>query len=211
MRGIAGEVEVGVVRHVDDGRGRGRGLVLDVDLVVIREGVGHIGLHFAREVVIAVGGDAEELHVTGVGLDALIHLVLPARRTAVEAVAEVVLRELVLHAVQGDLALVDAVRIPADGGAEVRLVVLREVIGDLVEAQDDILHVSVLVRDHDGDDAAAEVGDAHLHAVCIGHRVQGGGHAVVGAFEILRVQTGNREVFLLAAGREKGCSAEQDQ
>ena len=140
----------------------------------------------------------------GIGLDALIHLVLPTGRAAVEAVAEVILRELVLHAVQRELALVDAVRIPADGGAEVRLVVLREIVGDLVEAQDDILHLPILVRDHDGDDAAAEVRDAYLHAFRIGHRVKGGGLTVVGRFEILRVQTGNREVFLLAAGGEEG-------
>ena len=170
-------------------------------------------LSSAREVVVAVGGDAEELHVLGVGLDALIHLVLPAGGTAVEAVAEVVLRELVLLAVQGDLALVEAVRIPADGGAEVRLVVVREVVGDLVEAQDDVLHLALVVRDEDGDDAAAEVGDAHLHAVGIGQGVQGGGGVVERVDEILGVQAGGRDgdFLLLAAACEKRDCTDQDQ
>ena len=213
VRGVAGEVEVGVVRHVDDGRGVGRGLVGDVDLVVVGEGVGHIGLHFAREVVVAVGGDAEELHVLGVGFDALIHLVLPAGGTAVEAVAEVVLRELVLLAVQGDLALVDAVRVAADGGAEVRLVVVREIVGDLVEAQDDVLHLALVVRDEDGDDAAAEIGDAHLHAIGVGQGVQGGGGVVERVDEILGIQAGGREsdfLLLVAAGKKRD-GTDQDQ
>ncbi len=213
VRGIARQVEVGVVGHVDDRRSRSRGLVGDVDLVVLGQGVRDIGFHFAREIVVTVGGDAEKLHMGGVGLDALIHLVLPAGGAAVEAVAEIVLRKLVFHAVQGDLALVDAVRIPADGGAEIRLVVLREIVGNLVEAEDDVLHVPLVVRDQDGDDAAAEVGDAHFHAVGIGQGVQGGGHVVVGGHEVFRVQAGGRQggFLLLVAARDKQSGAEQDQ
>ena len=199
-----------MVRHVDDGGGRGRGLVLDVDLVVVGKGVGHISLHFAGEAVVAVGGDAKEFHVLCIGLDALIDLVLPTGGTAVEAVAEVVLRELVLGTVDGDLALVDAVRIPADGGTEIGGVVLGEVVLDVVEAEDDVLHLAILVRNHDGDDAAAEVGDAHFHSLFIGQGVQGGGLAVVRALEVFGIQAGDCR-FLAAARQEKDCGEEDRQ
>ena len=140
----------------------------------------------------------------GIGLDTFIDLVLPAGGTAMEAVLEIVLRQLVFGSVQGEAALVDAVRVPADGGAEVGGVVLREVVGDLVETQDHILQLSVAVRNHDGDDAAAEIGDAHLHAVFIRKGVEGRGGAVVLAHEIGRVQAGGREghLLFLAAGDE---------
>ena len=49
-----------------------------------------------------------------VSLDYLIRLILPAGRSSVEAVAEVILWKVVLDAVEGELTLGDTVRIAAD-------------------------------------------------------------------------------------------------
>ena len=137
----------------------------------------------------------------GIGLDALIYLILPASGAAVEAVAEVVLGELVLDAVEGDLSLVDTVRITADRSAEIRLVILREVVGNLVEAEDDILHLTLVVRDEDGNDAAAEVGDTYFHTITISKGVKGGGCVVVGVREVLGVESGGRQGRLFGRAR----------
>ena len=51
---ISGQVEVRMVGHVDD-RGSVRGgLIGNVDGIVLGEGVGHIGLDVAGEVVVTV-------------------------------------------------------------------------------------------------------------------------------------------------------------
>ena len=60
----------------------------------------------------------------------------------------VVLRQLILNSVQSESAAVDAVGVTTDGGTEISLVVLREIVGNLVEAKDNILVVPVPVRSH---------------------------------------------------------------
>ena len=102
--------------------------------------------------------------MVGIGLYNLVNLVLPAGGAAVKAVAKVVPGQLDQSAVDGNLPLVDAVCIPADGCAKIRQVVLREVILDLIKAKNHILHITILVRNADGNYASAEVGDAYLHA-----------------------------------------------
>ncbi len=206
---VSGEVEIGVVGHVDDGGRIGSGLVGNLQGVVVREGVGHRGFYGTGEVAVPVRGFAQEFHMMFIGFQDGIYLVLPAVGPAVQAVAVVVLRQLVFHPVQGEAALVDAIGVAADGGAEVRLVVLREIIGHLVEAQHHVLQFSVFVRNHDGDDAAAEVGDAHLHALGVGEGIQGGGGTVVAVFEVVGVQTGKGGLGG-AGGQPDGQRAKQE-
>ena len=84
-----------------------------------------------------------------------------------EAVAVVVLGKLVLYTVDSDLALVDTVGVTTDGCTEISLVVLREIILDSAESVDDIFEFAVTVRNHDCDQSAAVVCDAHFKAVLI--------------------------------------------
>ena len=163
VRGIAGEVEIGVVGHVDDGRGGAGGLVGDINRTLIRERVGHESRDGAREIVVPVRGIDAQANMLRVGLHDLVGLVLPAGGSAVQAVPEIVLRQVIFHPVKGELALGDAVGIAADGGAEVGLVVLGIVVLDLVEAQHHVTLYPVLVRQDDGHDTGAEVGDGHFH------------------------------------------------
>ena len=199
---IAREIKVGVVGHVDDGRRIGRGLVGDVDAVVIGEGIGDVGLHGTGEVAIAVGRIAQQLDVLLVGFHHLIDLILPALGTAVQAVSEVVLRQLDGLSVEGEAALVDAVGIPADAGAEVGLVVLREIIRHFVESQGHILQFPVFVVHHQRHDAAAEVGDADLGAVGVRQGVQRRGGTVIGSFEIGGIESRCGNDGFLGAGRK---------
>lgn len=169
---ISGKVEIGMVGHVDDRGLVGGGLVTDVDGVVLRKGEGHIGRDMAREVGFSVGRVKLQFQgVAGTG-DNLGDLVLPTIGASMEAMAVVILRELILNTFHSDLALVDTVGVTANRGAKVRLIVLREIILDLVEAQDDILVLTLLVRNHHGDDAASEIGDADFHTGLVGQRVK---------------------------------------
>ena len=88
-----------------------------------------------------------------------------------EAVAEVVLRKIVLHAVNGEAALVDAVCVASDGCAEIALIVLRVIVLYIVEAQDHVAPYPVLVFKNYGCDASAEIGDSDFHSVTVSQGV----------------------------------------
>ena len=185
---ISGQVEVRMVGHVDDRRRVRRGGVPDVDRVVLSEGEGHVGGHSAGEVRVTVRRDNLQLQMRGVRLQHIVDLVLPAVRASVQAMAEIILRQLILNAVQRKPSAVDAVGVTPDGSPEIRLVVLREIVRDLVEAKDDILELTVPVRHHHGHDPATKIGDAHLHTRLVGQCVEGSPRTVTLSLEVLRIQ-----------------------
>ena len=182
---VAVEVEVEVAAGVDDGFLVRGGSPLHGQLAAGGEGVLHLTLDGAGEASLAVGaherhGDAVVGHFLHVH-----HLVLPAhvvaleaellgveRATAVQAVAEVVLRQLVLCAVEGNLTSGDTVGIASDGGAEVTLDGAVGLDAGLADA--DVLQLALLVGHHDADHACAEVRHAHLHACFVAQRVEVG-------------------------------------
>ena len=137
-----------MIGHVDDRRSVRRGEVPDVDGIILSEGESHIGGHLAREIRIPVRRDNLQFQVRGIGLKNIVNLVLPPVRTTMQTMPVVVLRQLILNSVQSESAAVDAVGVTTDGGTEISLVVLREIVGNLVEAKDDILVVPVPVRSH---------------------------------------------------------------
>ena len=106
-----------------------------------------------------------------------------------EAVSEVICWKLDGVTVNDEAALVDAVGIASDGCAEVCLVVFRKVSGYTVKAEDDILKLSVTVRDHEGYNAATEVGDASFHAVSVFESVKCGRFAVIFADKVCRINS----------------------
>ena len=90
-----------------------------------------------------------------------------------QAVAEVVGRQLDFLAGDGELAFVDAVGIAADGGSEVAGAVDGvSILLDVVVAKHNVDEGAILVSCHQRDDASAKVGDAHFHTALVGERVQ---------------------------------------
>jgi hypothetical protein len=170
---LAGEVEVAVVRQVHDGRLVGRRLVIDAEGVVVGQGVRDGGVEVAgvaflavlTEVVEADGRAVLALRLLGAPDDLVETL-----HAAVEVVGAVVRREGVLFAVEGELALGDAVGVAAGDGAEER--VAGEVAVEVLEAEDDVAGVAVLVRHVQLGDDAAVVGDLGDDAVLVGEGVQ---------------------------------------
>ena len=108
---------------------------------------------------------------------------------SVEAVAVVVLRELVGFAVKLEASLVDSVCIASDGGAEVSAVCLGIVSLYAVEAEDNVGHFSFAVGYHKGYHAATEVCDACFHAVGVLEHEKCCGVASVFVNEFLGIET----------------------
>lgn len=165
LGGIAVEVEIGMVCHVDDGGAVGFGAVADVDGIVVGEREGDFAGQITGEAFFAVSREASQFKSLVAELLGIEYLILIAPGTAMQAVAVVVLRQLIFHAIYGDLALIDAIGITADGGAEVRRIF--DVILNGLEAQYDITHHAVLIRHHHRYDASAEVRDANFHATFV--------------------------------------------
>ena len=166
---VAVEIEIAVIGEVDDGGAVGDGVVVDAEAVVVAEGVGDADLHRAGEAVVAVGACMGQ-HQFPVGV---LHYVeegiLPARGAAVKAVGAVVLRQLAGEAVDGDASTGQAVGIAPDDGAEVALVVLRQVVLRAVEA---LHHVGAV--ESQPHDAAANGCDVGRQTRGVGQTVDGG-------------------------------------
>ena len=116
--------------------------------------------------------------------------VLSAVVAGMSACGKIILRKLILLAVKSEAALVDSVGIASDGCAEVCGIVLREIVTDIVESEDYILELTVLVRNHDGDDTSSEIGNTYFHSVLIGQGIERCRSSVILIDEILRIKSG---------------------
>ena len=123
--------------------------------------------------------------------------------------AEVVSRQLILHAVDFNLAVLDAVGIASDAGTKVAGRVHRVgILSDVVEPQHHVGELSVLVGHHQRHHATAEVSNAHLHAVMVFQGEEFHGLLVNHGVEGSRIEARCRQLgFTCAcAGRaENGC------
>ena len=124
---VAGQVEVAVVRQVDDGRLVGGRGVVEPQLVPVGQRVGDRGRQRARVAFLHVRAHVGELHGGAVGRRHDLrppHALVEALHAAVQVVRPVVGRERVLLAVELELALGDPVADAPDRGAEVRVLAL---------------------------------------------------------------------------------------
>ena len=125
--------------------------------------------HVAGESILAVGAEGSELECLVIHLVAVPDTVVEGNRAAaMQAVAVIVGDELVLLAVERELAVADAVAIATDECTEVAAVgTILDIVGYVVMTQAHVGHLAVLVGHHDADDASAEVGEAYFHACCV--------------------------------------------
>ncbi len=143
---VAGEIEIAVVRQIDDRRLRGLGLVIDAERVVVVERVGHVGRELPGISFFTVGADIGEDDARAhLGLDrfrrpkALIETLGPPMKT----IGRIVDRQMILHAVQRKGTLCDPIAVAADRGAEERHTLY--IIVDRIEPQDDIFQLAGFV------------------------------------------------------------------
>ena len=128
----------------------------------------HRSLHRSREAIIAIRRYKGEHQCGVVFLNGIIHLVLPTTWAAVQTMSKVVAGQLVLLAVDAELAVLDAVGVASDTGSEVAGRVYRiSVLADIVEAQNHVCQLCVPVGYHQRHHASAEIGDAHFHTIFV--------------------------------------------
>ena len=84
---------------------------------------------------------------------------------SVEGVGTVVDGHLILNAVEGELTVLDAVAIPADGGSEEALAVVVHILVEGFMSEHDVGIVAVAVGSEEFNDKATEVGDGHLQTI----------------------------------------------
>ncbi len=173
---LACQVEVAVVGQVAQGVLIGDGLVADHQLVVIGEGVGHHNVQLAGVVFLAVfGNELHDQHILADALDGgdVPQLFVEADVAAVQVGGAVfVLCQLVVNAVQGELAFADAVADAADERADVAAA--GDVAVYIVVAQYNVGDVAVLVGHIDSLDDSAVVGDLNGCAGIVGQYIQVG-------------------------------------
>ena len=126
-----------------------------------------------------------------------------------KGVPVVVLGQHVFLLIQDETAVGDAVGIASDGRTKVR----RDghVILDVVKSEDDVTIDAVPVRDHDGHDAAAEIGDADLHPPAVGQGIEPGLGTVHFRDEICRVQTRLGQIIFRCRLPLTGSQADRDK
>ena len=164
--GFAVEVEIGVVREVDDGRLVRRGTVVDLQRVVICKCIDCFSFELPWEACVTVWGDDGELQcgiADGRGLPEAAAIAV----AAMEGVAFVWLiqNELVLFAVERESTAGDTVGDTTDERTEERAVGL--VFFRIVMAEHDVRHLAVLIRNKNIDDGAAHVSDFDLDTIFI--------------------------------------------
>ncbi len=122
-------------------------VVVDLDLVAVRERVGDLGDERAGVALVAVGARERQLEPDVVPVlegrrrpDVLVE----ADRAAVERVRRIVDREVIGDPVERERAPGDAVRVAAGDAAEVRAAL--DVVVEVVEAERDVRAVAVAVR-----------------------------------------------------------------
>ena len=173
------EIEIGVVREVDDRRTVGLGLVFDAAYVVFRPPVGDRAGEVARIALLAVGAQAREPHAGPVGFEqrfAPPHHAVESLRSAVQ-VARTSGQTLVggePHgvAVERERGIGDAVAVAADQGPEEAFASGLEV-ADVVVSRHDVGDRAVAVGNADPYHAAAVVDDLHRGAVTATEPVEG--------------------------------------
>ena len=172
-----------MVGQVHDGRFVGCRLILDIDRVVVREPVNHLDLQVAWESGLAVGREVGELDRLPVELACVPSDGMIAFRSAMQAMAIIVLGQLIALSVELELAVGDSVAIATDQGA---IVIVREldILLDVVVTQHDVCQFPVAVGYHDRYQAAAPVGDAGFGALAVFQYIQGGWFTVHLRYEV---------------------------
>ena len=85
-----------MVGHIDNGRIRCRGLIQNINGIVVSKRIGDKCCDGSREIVVPVRRIHLELDMILTYFNHLVWLILPAGRSAVKAMSEIVLREVIL-------------------------------------------------------------------------------------------------------------------
>ena len=168
LRTVAAEIEVAVVGQVQHCGLVCVSKIIDDQCIVFGQSIGYLYVQVAGIAVFAIGACCGELDDLAVLLIGFPNAVVESNRaTAMEAVGAIIDGQLICVAIESELTLGNAVAVTADEGTEVAaLRAILHVVGNVVMAETYVLHVAVLVGNHNADNTSTEVSETHLHA-CI--------------------------------------------
>ena len=167
---FACKVEIGMVGHRHEGGGVGLRLIMNDEAVVLCRGVSDIDVHVAGIAFLAVFGAVAEFDLIDTLLDDLPYLRVESFHAAVQAVRAVVDGQLVGLAVEGELAVFDAVGYASADGVEIGL--FGSPLLRCAEAKDDILDFPFAVGDQQFGDLRAEIRDLRFETTAALDRIE---------------------------------------
>ena len=170
---IAVQVEVRVVRHIEDGVLVGGRLIVDLERVVLGQGVGHGHLGSAREALITVRGMQREDHVAAEASVCIVCLPdarTPVIRSGMEIVGTIVIDgERIMLSIQIEARLTDTVRVSTDRLTHVTRILKQKL--RLIDTEYDIPHLSVLITYQHRKPDGTEIRKARLRTMLICNRI----------------------------------------
>ena len=176
------QVEIHVVGEVHGCRLVSGGVVVNRELVIVREQVGDFHFEGAGITLINVGAGMPKRNAGIVTPDDrsgfphdFIETLVAAVEVSVDVFVRVVDDEGVVGAVEGERAVGDAIAVTTDEATEVRRLVF--VVGDVVEAEVDVGELAVTVWRYEADDRSAVGHDVGGEPVAIGEGVELDGFA----------------------------------
>ena len=210
-RRITIQVEVRMVGHVDNGRFICFCFILYIDGIVICQFHDNGALQIAGESFFSVLCQISQLQFLVALLYPFVHTILETFRTAVQAMAVVILRQLIFHTIQCEASLINTIGISSDTCSEIRRIFDVVLYG--IKAQYHILHVSILVGNHDRYDAASEISDTHFHLVLVLQNEQVRFLTIDFCLEIASLQSGFGQFFFCSCGTSshQNCAYQKNQ
>ena len=181
-----GQIEESMIRKVADCRFAGSSLIVDPELIVVGQTVGHLHFQFSGESLLAVGRCIAEHQCLGIRLFALPHSGMKAF-ASVQTVGSLTHRHLVFLSVQHETGAGDTVAVATDGCSQERLRTVHHA-PDVFHPQHDIRPPAFAVGHHDRRYNAAIVGDTHLSSLFVRQNTQVRLLAVDDTFETFRIQ-----------------------
>ena len=177
---VAGEVQNGLLVGLCH--------ILDDEFVFIGESIYNRYFHLTGITLFTIRTYVLQYKCFIIHLKGFPNLGIPAFQTTMQGVGTIVDGELILLAVQLELAAADAVAIATDERREIRLGAVDDSF-DGVVSLDDVGIVAVAVGNHNGYEGASVIGDGNFIAQTVFQNVKIGLFAVDSGLEVFALQT----------------------
>ena len=187
-----------MIGHIDNSRLIRFGFILNIDGVIIRQLHSNRTLQVTGKSFFSVLCQISQLYLLIVLLYSFVYTVLETFRSTMQTMTIVILWQLVLHTIQCEAPLVDAVGISSNACSEVGRIF--DIVLYRVESQNHILHVTIFIGNHDRYNTASEISDANFHVVFVLQHKQVCLFTIDFCLEIASLQSGFSQFFFCCCG-----------
>ncbi|EJW96102.1 hypothetical protein EVA_15791 [gut metagenome] len=167
------KVEITMVSQIDHCRFVGCGLIMDIDSVIVCKDVNHLHIQVAWETSLTILGQVCKLKGLVVDLLSVPNNSMITFWTTMQAVAIVVLRQLILITIKLELAIGDTVAVSTDQSTIIH-VWISHILIDVIIAQHHVCHLSILIWNHHRHKTSAPIGNTSLSSTTIPQHIKSG-------------------------------------